>query len=157
VPALGWTSGGKGTVPENELPAVLTISADFEAMRRRRSDISDKRSGHHTFVAVSPGERMIELARGCGRLMRRILQVLETTPGRKLDRLALERVLVAEGFDASNVLRSLRALSQRHLVAFEDRRHKRESLVALPRKFQRIAEVEILALLAEIKDKGGRK
>jgi hypothetical protein len=89
--------------------------------------------------------------------MRRILQVLETTPGRKLDRLALERVLVAEGYDASNVLRSLRALSQRHLVAFEDRRHKGESLVALPRKFQRIAEVEILALLAEIKDKGGRK
>jgi hypothetical protein len=96
------------------------------------------------------------MSRGCGRLMQRILQVLETTPERRLDRLALERVLVAEGFDASNVLRSLRALSRRHLVAFEDRRHKRESLIALPRKFQRIAEDEILALLAEIRDKGDR-
>ncbi len=87
--------------------------------------------------------------------MRRVLQVLETTPGRRLDRVELERVLVeAEGFDESNLLRSIRALSRRRLVGFVDRPSKKDSLVSLPREVQRITDNEIFALLAEIKDKG---
>jgi hypothetical protein len=98
------------------------------------------------------------MSRGNGRLMRRILQVLETTPERSLDRVELERVLVgAEGFDPSNVLRAIKGLARKHRVGFTDRRHKGDSLVSLPRQVQRIAEDEIFALLTEIKDKGGRK
>jgi hypothetical protein len=89
--------------------------------------------------------------------MRRILQVLKTTPGRRLDRVDLERLLVeGEGYDSSNLLRSIRALSRRHLVGFADRSSKKDSLVSLPREVQRITDDEIVALLAEIRNKGGR-
>lgn len=148
-------------MPENDLPTVLTISADFEAMRRRRSDTSDGKENARTFRRLCrrrTKERVIEVSRGSGRLMRRVLEVLETTPGRQLDRVELERVLVEnEGFDSSNLLRSIRALSRRHLVGFSDRGRKIDSFVSLPRQVQRFTDDEIFALLAEAKDKGGRK
>jgi hypothetical protein len=78
-------------------------------------------------------------------------------PERRLDRVELERVLAeGEGNDPSNILRAVKSLALKHRVGFRDRRLKRESLVSLPRKFQRITDDKIFALLAEITDKGGR-
>jgi hypothetical protein len=69
----------------------------------------------------------------------------------------LDRVLVdVEGYEASNIRRAIKGLARKRLVGFTDRRHKRDSLVSLPRKFQRITDDEISALLAEITGKGGR-
>lgn len=100
---------------------------------------------------------MIELSRGSGRLQRRILELLEQCPERKGNREELDRVLVdVEGFDPSNVLRAIKGLVRKHRVGFTDQRHKRDSLVSLPRKIQRITDDEISALLAEITGKGGR-
>jgi FlaA1/EpsC-like NDP-sugar epimerase len=149
-------------MPENSAPPyTLATSTSLEVMRLRRSYKSDERRMLGVFVAfvgVRLEERVIEVSRGSGRLMRRVLQVLETTPERRLDRVELERVLVeGEGFDSSNLLRSIRALSRRRLVGFVDRPSKRDSLVSLPREVQRITDDEIFALLAEIEDKGGRK
>jgi hypothetical protein len=108
-------------------------------------------------VGVEPEERRIEMSRGNGRLMRRILQVLETTPERSLDRVELDRVLVdVEGFDPSNVLRAIKGLARKHRVSFADRRHKKDSVVALPREVRRINEDELLDLLEEIANRGGK-
>lgn len=91
------------------------------------------------------------MSRGSGRLQRRILELLEQSPERKGNREELERVLVdAEGYDPSNVLRALKGLARRHRVSFQDRRHKKESVVALPRKVEYITDDEIFNLLAKI-------
>lgn len=83
--------------------------------------------------------------------MRRILEVLETAPEGRLDRVELERVLVeAEGFDASNVLRAIKALARKkHHVGFKDRRHKKDSVICLPREVRHFTHDEILRLLSE--------
>jgi transcription initiation factor IIE alpha subunit len=97
------------------------------------------------------------LSRGNGRLQRRILELLEQSSERKANREELDQVLVqAEGYDQSNVRRAIKGLARKRLVGFTDRRRKRESLVSLPRKIQRITDDEISALLAEITGKGGR-
>ena len=98
------------------------------------------------------------MSRGSGRLQRRILELLEQSPERKRNREDLDKVLVqAEGYDASNIRRAIKGLARKRLVGFTDRRHKRDSVVSLPRKIQFITDDEIFGLLAEIKDKGGRK
>jgi hypothetical protein len=96
------------------------------------------------------------MSRGAGRLMRRVVTILERAPEREMNRQALDDILVPEGYDASNIRRAIKGLARKRLVGFTDRRHKRESLVSLPRKIQRITDDEISALLAEIKGKGGR-
>ena len=94
---------------------------------------------------------MIELSRGSGRLQRRILELLEQAPERKMSREELEGVLVeVEGFDPSNVLRAIKGLARQHRVSFTDRRHKGDSMVSLPRKVWRISDDELSALLAKI-------
>jgi hypothetical protein len=106
---------------------------------------------------VDPEQRVIELSRGSGRLQRRILELLEQCPERKGNREELDRVLVdVEGFDPSNVLRAIKGLVRKHRVGFTDRRHKEDSVVALPREVRRISDDEISALLAEMRDEGGR-
>jgi hypothetical protein len=98
---------------------------------------------------------MIELSRGNGRLQRRILELLEQSPERKRNRKELDDVLVGiEGFEASNVLRAIKGLARKHHVGFDDRPHKKDSVVSLPRKVRRITDEELSELLAKIG--GGR-
>ena len=98
---------------------------------------------------------MIELSRGSGRLQRRILELLEQSPERKRYRKELDDVLVGiEGFEASNVLRAIKGLARKHRVGFDDRRHKKDSVVSLPREVIIFPEEELFELLA--KTGGGR-
>lgn len=95
------------------------------------------------------------MSRGPGRCQRRIIEVLKGTPERRLSRTALEEVLVAgEGYDPSNLLRSIRRLERANLVSFRDERRKAEAFVCLPRKVEHIRDEELADLLAKI---GGRK
>jgi hypothetical protein len=98
---------------------------------------------------------VVELSRGSGRLQRRILEILEQSPERKRNRKELDDVLVGiEGFEASNVLRAIKGLARKHHVGFDDRRHKKDSVVSLPREARRITDEELSELLAKIG--GGR-
>lgn len=97
------------------------------------------------------------MSRGNGRLQRRILALLEQSPGRKGDREALDRILVdVEGFDPSNVLRAIKGLARKHRVGFTDRRHKKDSVVALPSEVRRINEDDLFDLFEEIANRGGK-
>ena len=97
------------------------------------------------------------MSRGSGRLQRRILALLEQSPERKGDREALDRVLVdGEGFDPSNVRRAILGLARKHRVGFTDRRHKKDSVVSLPREVRRINEDDLLDLFEEIAQRGGK-
>jgi hypothetical protein len=94
------------------------------------------------------------LSRGSGRLQRRILELLEQSPERKLSRKHLDEVLVGlEGFDESNVLRSIKSLARRRYVIFEDAHRKENSFVRLLPKREPISESWIFEVLAQI---GGR-
>jgi hypothetical protein len=90
------------------------------------------------------------LSRGNGRLQRRILELLEQSPERRMSRKELDVVLVGiEGFDPSNVLRAIKGLARKHRVGFDDRRHKKDSVVSLPRKVSVITDEELFELLAQ--------
>jgi hypothetical protein len=97
------------------------------------------------------------VSRGSGRLQRRILELLEQSPERKRNREELDRLLGdGEGFDASNVRRAIRGLARKHHVSFADRRHKKDSVVALPSEVRRINEDDLLDLFEEIANRGGK-
>lgn len=106
-------------------------------------------------MRVGPARRMIRLSRGSGRLQRRVLELLEAAPDRRLNREQLDRVLVdAEGFDPSNTLRAIRGLARERRAGFTDQRHKKDSIVCLPRKVTYLTEEEIFRLLSEV---GGKE
>ena len=97
------------------------------------------------------------MSRGSGRLQRRILELLAQSPERKRNREDLDEVLVqAEGYDASNIRRAIKGLARKRLVGFTDRRHKKDSVVALPREVRRINEDDLLDLFEEIANRGGK-
>ena len=52
--------------------------------------------------------------------MRRIVEIVEGAPERKMSRKGLDEVLVAEGFFPQNTLRAIRSLAHRHLVSLKD-------------------------------------
>ena len=94
---------------------------------------------------------MIELSRGSGRLQRRVLAVLEQSPERKMSRKQLDEVLVgSEGFDESNVLRSIKSLARRRYVIFEDGHRKESSYVKLLPKREPISEDWLFEVLRQI-------
>jgi hypothetical protein len=129
-------------------------------MKRRQSDISDESRMLGLFVAyvgVEPEERVIELSRGSGRLQRRVMELLEAAPERKMNREQLDQALVETGeFDASNLRRAILGLARKHRVGVADRRHKKDSVVTLPSEVRRITEDDLFDLLAEIAEKGGK-
>jgi hypothetical protein len=90
------------------------------------------------------------MSRGSGHLQRRILELLQQSPGREKNREDLDEMLVKEGYDPSNILRAIRGLSRKHLVGFADRRHKKDSVVSLPRQVRRITDEELSEMLAQI-------
>lgn len=92
---------------------------------------------------------MVDLSRGSGRLQRRVLELLEQSPERKRSREQIDLVLVeVEGFDPSNTLRAIRGLARKHHVGFTDRRHKKDSVVSLPREVRHFTDDEIYRLLS---------
>ena len=97
------------------------------------------------------------MSRGAGRLQKRILELLEQSPEHKENREELDRVLAnGEGFDPSNIRRAIVSLARKHRVSFADRRHKKDSVVALPREVGRITEDDLFGLLEEIENRGGK-
>jgi hypothetical protein len=94
------------------------------------------------------------MSRGCGRLMRRIVEIMEGAPERKMSRKDLDEVLVAEGFFPQNTLRAIRSLARRHLVSLKDGNSKERSFVRLLQKIRVFSEDEIAEIIKEI---GGEK
>jgi hypothetical protein len=95
------------------------------------------------------------VSRGLGRCQRRVIEVLEKSPERRANRLELEEVLVvSEGFDESNLLRSIKSLARHRHVIFEDGHSKESSFVGLPPKREPLPESTVFELLAEI---GGKR
>jgi uncharacterized protein Smg (DUF494 family) len=94
------------------------------------------------------------VSRGSGRLMKRIVEIVEGAPERAMSRKDLDDVLVVEGFFPQNIPRALRSLACRHLVALKDNHTKERSIVSLPRKVRYFSDDEIAEILKEI---GGRK
>ncbi len=95
-------------------------------------------------------ERMVDVSRGPGRLQRRLLELLEAAPERRLNREDLDAVLVEiEGFSPSNVLRAIRGLVRIRRIGFADRRHKKDSIASLPHEVRQLPDDEIYRLLSE--------
>jgi hypothetical protein len=90
------------------------------------------------------GEKM---SSGPGRLMRRIVEVVEATENRTMTRRRLEEVLVAEGYDRSNALRALKRLADRRRVSLREGRTLDESYVSVPRPVRMFSDDEILAMM----------
>jgi hypothetical protein len=81
--------------------------------------------------------------------------VLEKSPERRTNRTELEEVLVrSEGFDESNLLRSIKSLARRRYVIFEDGHRKENSFVRLLPKREPISEDWLFEVLRQI---GGRQ
>jgi hypothetical protein len=86
--------------------------------------------------------------------MRRIVEIVEGAPERKMSRKDLDEVLVTEGFFPQNTLRAIRSLAGRHLVHLKDSHSKERSFVRLPQKVRHFSEDEIAEILKQI---GGEK
>jgi len=94
------------------------------------------------------------MSRGIGRCQRRVIELLEKSPERRANRVELEKVLVRlEGFNESNLLRSIKSLARHRHVIFEDGHRKENSFVRLPPKREPFPESKVFELLAAI---GGR-
>ncbi len=87
-----------------------------------------------------------DLSIGPGRLQRRIVEVVEAAPGRSLSRRELEEVLVAEGYDRSNILRGLRGLADRRLVYLREHTLD-ESRISVPEPVRMFTEEQIVEIM----------
>jgi hypothetical protein len=94
------------------------------------------------------------MSRGAGRLMRRVVTILEQAPECEMSRQDLDDVLIAEGFFPQNTLRAIRSLARRHLVYLKDGPRRKDCVVRLPQEVRVFSDNEIAAILKEI---GGRK
>ena len=94
------------------------------------------------------------MSRGFGRCERRLIEVLEESPERRASRTKLEEILVeSEGFDKSNLLRTIKSLARRRYVIFEDAHRKENSFVRLLPRREPISESWIVEVMRQI---GGR-
>jgi hypothetical protein len=91
------------------------------------------------------------VSRGLGRCQRRVIELLEKSPERTVNRAELEEVLVGlEGFDQSNLLRAVRSLARKRLVIFDDGHRKKDSVVRRPPMCEPIPESWVFEVLAQI-------
>jgi hypothetical protein len=90
------------------------------------------------------------MSRGSGRLMRRIVEIVERAPERAMSRKDLDDVLVVEGFFPQNTLRAIRSLARRHMVHLKDGHSRERSFVRLPREVRVFSEDEITEILKQI-------
>lgn len=96
------------------------------------------------------------MSRGPGRCERRVIELVMAAPERRQSRSQLDAVLVErEGHDPSNVLRSIKSLSKKHLVRFRDERRKEDSIVELAPEVERVPESKVDELLREIAEGAG--
>jgi hypothetical protein len=93
------------------------------------------------------------MSRGPGLLQRKILELLEAQPDRRLNRHEIDAVLVVEeGHDPSNVRRALRGLRRTRRVGLYEGRSLDDSLVTLPSPPMPMSDDEVFALLAQINE-----
>ncbi len=90
------------------------------------------------------------MSTGPGRLQRRALALVEAAEGRTMSRRELESVMVAEGYDKSNVYRGLRGLHDRRLVRLREGHTLDESRVSAPEPVRMFSDVEIARILEEM-------
>jgi hypothetical protein len=91
------------------------------------------------------------MSRGPGRVQRKILELLETQPDRRISRRGIDAVLVGEdGHDPSNVRRALRGLRRMRRVGLDEGRSLDDSLVTLPSPPRPVSDDEVFALLAMV-------
>jgi hypothetical protein len=84
---------------------------------------------------------------GPGRLQRRLIEVVEAAENRTMTRRRLEEVLIAEGFDRSNALRSLKRLAERRRVYVHEGHTLDESRVSVPEPVRMLTDEQIAAIL----------
>ena len=93
------------------------------------------------------------MSRGPGIVQRKILELLERQPDRRLNRRDIDAVLVEEeGHDPSNVRRALRGLRRTRRVGLYEGRSLDDSRVILPSPPMPMSDDEIFALLAQINE-----
>ncbi len=86
--------------------------------------------------------------------MRRVVEVVERAPDRKMSRKELDDVLIPEGFFPQNTLRAIRSLARRHLVHLKEGPSREKSVVRLAQVVRVFSEDEIGEILKEL---GGGK
>lgn len=88
------------------------------------------------------------MSRGPGRLMRRVIEVVEAAPGRQMSRRELEAQLVeGESFDRSNLLRALRSLHERRLAYLLERHSLETSRISVPEPVRAFSDEEVARIL----------
>ncbi len=95
------------------------------------------------------------MGRGCGILMRKIVQELEGSEKKVLTRAALEDALCPLGFRSDNILRAIRTLDSIHVAAYREGRFAETSTVHLyvPVPLEEAwSDDQIYALLAGMQD-----
>ncbi len=90
------------------------------------------------------------MSTGPGRLQRRVVEVVEAAQGRTLTRRQLEDMLVAEGYDRSNILRALRGLHDRRLVRLHEGHTLNGSRVSAPQSVRMFTEDQITEILESL-------
>jgi hypothetical protein len=91
-----------------------------------------------------------EMSTGPGRLMRRVTEVIEGAENRSMTRRRLETVLVAEGFDRSNILRAVRSLAERRAVYLREGHTLDESYVSVPQPVRMFSDEQIAEILESL-------
>ncbi len=90
------------------------------------------------------------MSTGPGRLQRRVVGVVEAAEGRTVTRRQLEDLLVAEGYDRSNILRALRGLHDRRLVHVREGHTLDGSRVSVPEPGRMFTEGQIAEILESL-------
>jgi uncharacterized protein Smg (DUF494 family) len=90
------------------------------------------------------------MSTGPGRLQRRVVEVVEAAEGRTMTRRQLEKKLVAEGYDRSNILRALRGLHDRLLVHMREGHTLDASRVSVPEPVRVFTDAQIVEILKSL-------
>lgn len=90
------------------------------------------------------------MSRGPGVLMRRVVTLLEKSPGREMTRKDLDAMLIAEGYYMQNVPRAIRSLSRRRLVFLKYGHSREESVVRLPQEVRILSDDDIGEILKQL-------
>jgi len=82
--------------------------------------------------------------------MRRVVTLLEKSPGREMTRKDLDAMLIAEGYYMQNVPRAIRSLSRRRLVFLKYGHSREESVVRLPQEVRILSDDDIGEILKQL-------
>ncbi len=94
------------------------------------------------------------MSRGPGRLQRHIVEHLESVPGGRLSRRALDEFFVdGAGYGSSNLLRAIRGLERMRRVSLHEGPDLDRSFVSVPLPAEPLSDEFIDRLLAELRDR----